>query len=57
MSIMLTMLLLWIVPAAVLVLADLPVWPVDPQPRRDYTRYYDPRTSNIRWDLDGRLFS
>lgn len=57
MSVMLVMVLLWVVPAGVLVLAGLPIWPVDPQPRRDYTRYYDPRTSNIRWDLDGRLFS
>lgn len=55
MSVMLVMVLLWIVPAGVVVLADLPILPVDPQPQREMRTYgYNPRLPNLRWDLDGR---
>lgn len=47
------MILLWVVPAAVVTLAALPVWPVDPQPRRGYAIYYDPDLLGVRWNLDG----
>jgi len=52
---MIALMLLVALPSALLVLADLPVWPVDPQPRRDYGVYYNVHTPNVRWDLDGRM--